>query len=127
MSSAAVEAWAGGLGSLVALLSTYPLKTIYTLQAIEARRRGHDERASLLALAAREPRLLLHHALARARELDVRGLYTGLRPAAIETVASTAVYFYFYSLLRHAVVARKHRRCAAAGPPALLCPRWSAA
>lgn len=30
--SAAVEALSGGLGSLVALVATYPLKTIYTLK-----------------------------------------------------------------------------------------------
>jgi hypothetical protein len=35
-SKAVVEAFAGGVGSLVALFSTYPLKTIYTLQASNA-------------------------------------------------------------------------------------------
>ena len=112
MSSAAVEAFSGGLGSLVALVSTYPLKTIYTLQAIEAKRRGTAKRAGLLRLAATEPTLLLHHLLASAKSLDMRGLYTGLKPSAVETVASSAVYFYFYSLLRQAVVAHRHRRCA---------------
>jgi adenine nucleotide transporter 17 len=33
---AVVEAFAGGVGSLVALLATYPLKTIYTLQVRKA-------------------------------------------------------------------------------------------
>jgi hypothetical protein len=31
-------------------------------------------------------------------------LYSGLQPAAVETTCSSAIYFYFYSLLRQAVV-----------------------
>ncbi len=104
---------------MIALVSTYPLKTIYTLQAIEAKRRGDTQRAGILKLAATEPQLLLHHVLSKLKG-DWKGLYTGLKPAAVETVASTAVYFYFYSLLKQAVAAQQRRRWAS-HPIAALC------
>ncbi|KAF8056394.1 ufc1 [Scenedesmus sp. PABB004] len=105
-SSAAVEAVAGGLGSLAALVATYPLKTIYTLQAIrmqeaKGRRLSAAERGALL----RDPAALL-----RALLPSLGALYSGLQPAAVETTASNAIYFYFYSLLRGAAVSALRAR-----------------
>lgn len=51
---------AGGVGSLIALLTTYPLKTIYTLQAIRAvkARKGSVSREDALAILASPARLV---------------------------------------------------------------------
>lgn len=91
---------AGGVGSLIALLTTYPLKTIYTLQAIRAVKKARGDRAlhpAQLAVLLRSPAaavmVLLH-------DTDWASLYAGLGPAAVETAISSAVYFYFYSMLR---------------------------
>jgi hypothetical protein len=51
----------------------------------------------------------------RIRKLDLPTLYAGLAPSAVETVASTVVYFYLYSLLRQAAVSVRRRRVASAG------------
>ena len=48
--------------------------------------------------------------------VGVRGLFSGLQPALFGTAVSQGVYFYLYSLLRGAAVARKH---AAAGTSSL--------
>ena len=86
------------MGSLVALLTTYPLKTIYTLQAIRAvkQRRGFISREEVAAILRSPARLVL----ALLHDLDWASLYAGLGPAAVETAISSAVYFYFYSMLR---------------------------
>lgn len=107
MSSPGVEALAGGIGSLIALLASYPLKTAYTLKAIrmqessKGRRLTPQERSELM----RHPAKLLRTLLG---PLGV--LYSGLKPAAIETAASQAIYFYFYSLLRAGVVSANRKR-----------------
>eukprot|EP00878_Enallax_costatus_P019269 GHUV01020325.1.p1 GENE.GHUV01020325.1~~GHUV01020325.1.p1 ORF type:complete len:289 (+),score=89.62 GHUV01020325.1:238-1104(+) len=100
-SKAAVEAVAGGIGSLIALFATYPLKTIYTLQAIRA-----AENTKGRQLSAQERRELLSSPakLLQALLPTLGTLYSGLQPAAIETTASNAIYFYFYSLLRAVAV-----------------------
>lgn len=49
-------------------------------------------------------------ARARAAGAELRPLYAGLGPAAVETVASTVVYFWLYSLLKQAAVDLSRRR-----------------
>jgi hypothetical protein len=68
------------VGSLVALLTTYPLKTIYTLQAIRAvkQRRGFISREEVAAIL-RSP---AHLVLVLLHDLDWASLYAGLGPAA---------------------------------------------
>uniref|UniRef100_A0A383VEU4 Uncharacterized protein n=1 Tax=Tetradesmus obliquus TaxID=3088 RepID=A0A383VEU4_TETOB len=102
-SRAAVESVAGGIGSLIALVTTYPLKTIYTLQAI---RMQEDSKGR--SLSAAEKKELAGNPLKLLQSLlpSIGALYSGLQPAAIETTASNAIYFYFYSLLRAGVVSR---------------------
>ncbi len=46
----------------------------------------------------------------RLRQADVAALYAGLPPAAVETVASTVVYFYLYSSLKQAALSLQRRR-----------------
>lgn len=112
-SKAVVEAFAGGMGSLVSLLVTYPLKTIYTLQAIN--QAGPKARAPLgpaLSFIDRpgQPVTVAQLLANISRLLDLRGLYAGLQPAAVETATSSAIYFYLYSILRQAVVEGQHRQ-----------------
>lgn len=109
-SKATQEALAGGIGSLIALGVTYPLKTTYTLQAIraikeDAKHSGEDaptvaERIRRVATSPAEAvRVLCRDSRLRR---DLEAAYAGIAPSAVETAASTAVYFYLYSLLRQA-------------------------
>ncbi|KAF6249924.1 mitochondrial carrier domain-containing protein [Scenedesmus sp. NREL 46B-D3] len=101
-SRAAVESVAGGIGSLIALVTTYPLKTSHPAagglqgpQPVSCREAG----------AGAQPVKLLQSLLP-----SIGALYSGLQPAAIETTASNAIYFYFYSLLRAGVVSNFRAR-----------------
>lgn len=78
MSSAVVEGVSGGIGSMIATLSTYPLKTIYTLQALGAKESGGQAMTVLDVLRR-------------------GGLYAGVAPNLGEAGLSSAVYFFFYS------------------------------
>ena len=111
-----------------------PLKTIYTLQAIRAAKQA-DPSADAREAARQALRRHPLHTLARAARREAPVLYAGLRPAALETAASSAIYFWLYSLLRQSAVRAKQRRLAgkaaraAAGGtrPTLACWRrcWS--
>lgn len=83
-SDALVEGVAGGVGSALALLATYPLKTLYTVQALEAER---DGKAALSVLDI-------------LRRYRLTELFVGLEPSLVETAASSGIYFYLYSKLR---------------------------
>lgn len=114
MSKAVIDGFAGGIGSLVALFATYPLKTVYTLQAIRAAKAADpsaDAREAARAALRRHPL----RALARAAQREAPVLYAGVRPAALETALSSALYFWLYSLLRQAVARAQQRRRAAGG------------
>eukprot|EP00798_Chlamydomonas_sp_ICE-L_P003784 gene3784-13852_t len=84
ISDASAEAVSGAMGSVVALLATYPLKTIYTSQALSAGQRG-------VAVAS---------ALDIIRRYKLSGLYVGIGPNVVESALSSGVYFYLYSRLR---------------------------
>ncbi|KAJ9516956.1 hypothetical protein QJQ45_027399 [Haematococcus lacustris] len=90
---AVVEAVSGAAGSVLALLATYPLKTIYTIQALSA---GNSGAPTLSALD-----IVLKYRL--------RGLFVGVEPNIVESALSSGVYFYLYSKLRHLVVSHSKR------------------
>mmetsp|Transcript_9609 Transcript_9609/g.23829 ORF Transcript_9609/g.23829 Transcript_9609/m.23829 type:complete len:430 (-) Transcript_9609:780-2069(-) len=104
LSDASVEAVSGSVGSVLALVATYPLKTIYTLQALSA---GNDSTAALSVID-----ILKKYKL---------GVYSGLNPNIVESAVSSGVYFYLYSKLRHFVVTCReslHTGAGAAPAPA---------
>lgn len=87
LSDASVEAVSGAAGSILALVATYPLKTIYTLQALSS---SNDSAGALSVVE-----ILKKYKL---------GVYSGLEPNIVEAGVSSGVYFYLYSKLRHFVV-----------------------
>ena len=82
-----VEAAAGAIGAMCALVATYPLITLNTRQHVA--RRGRD--ATTDTDAARGD------ARERWRRADVKSMYDGIEPALVGTVASQTVYNYFYA------------------------------
>ncbi|GIL56566.1 hypothetical protein Vafri_11907 [Volvox africanus] len=108
VSDAVVEGCSGALGSVIALLATYPLKTIYTLQALST---GGSSVSG--AEAETSSRLL---AVARfLKQYKLSMLYAGLGPNVVESALSSGVYFFFYSKLREHAVILSRRGCCAAG------------
>mmetsp|Transcript_21859 Transcript_21859/g.37345 ORF Transcript_21859/g.37345 Transcript_21859/m.37345 type:complete len:428 (+) Transcript_21859:27-1310(+) len=89
VSEAMVESVSGALASVVALLATFPIKTIYTHQALTVV--GDGAAQSVLDIV---------------RKYKLRGLYVGVEPNIIESAASSGCYFYLYSALRHWAVTR---------------------
>jgi solute carrier family 25 (peroxisomal adenine nucleotide transporter), member 17 len=97
---AATEAVAAAAGSILSTVATYPLKTIYTLKALDAKSSGASSApVDSSGLAIQALRLL--------KNGSWRFLYAGLKPAVVETAVSSGVYFYLYSLLRQLAVARR--------------------
>eukprot|EP00898_Chlorokybus_atmophyticus_P004411 jgi/Chlat1/4971/Chrsp32S04951 len=114
-SDAAVHALAGAGGGIVALLATYPLMTINTLQQTERKKAAatslsaaHLEEIQEEACAP----IALPSTSAWSRILQVirtegwTALYAGLKPALIGTTCSQSVYYYFYSLFRSLAIAQ---------------------
>uniref|UniRef100_A0A7S0YCV8 Uncharacterized protein n=1 Tax=Polytomella parva TaxID=51329 RepID=A0A7S0YCV8_9CHLO len=89
VSAAAAEGVSGALGSVLAMLATYPLKTIYTYQALAGK---SDQNAAALTI------------LDVIRKYKLSGLYIGIEPNLIESGVSSGVYFYLYSKIRHFIV-----------------------
>ena len=103
---ATLDAVAGAGGALLALLTTYPLMTLNTRQHTEHRARGKKGRRD--ASSASSPGGMIAELRQLIREEGgVSALYRGVEPAVIGTVASQAVYNYFYSAMRNAYVAKK--------------------
>lgn len=84
---AVVEAISGCIGSIIALLATYPLKSVYTLQATASS--GSGQHLGIIGL-------LLKYKL--------KGLYTGIGPNIFDTATSSTVYFGLYSQLKTLVI-----------------------
>lgn len=84
---AAVEAISGCIGSIIALLSTYPLKSVYTLQATASESSGKS--LGIIGVILR---------------YKLRGLYRGIGPNIFETAVSSSVYFGLYSRLKSLVI-----------------------
>ena len=101
-----VDAVAGAVGALLALLSTYPLMTLNTRQHTEpgARRDGGDDGdGERKRDAGSHGRSIVDELRAVANENGgFAGLYRGIEPAVIGTVSSQAVYNYVYAALRGA-------------------------
>jgi adenine nucleotide transporter 17 len=108
---AAVEAVAGAIGSVIGVGLTYPLTTISTWQALD---HTDEEKAEVGPGAAAKPGLQLPTPLreirAYSRAKGWAALFGGVRPCLAATAVSQAAYFYLYSALRHAVVARNNSR-----------------
>ena len=84
---AAVEAISGCIGSIIALLSTYPLKSVYTLQATASEISGKS--LGIIGVILR---------------YKLKGLYRGIGPNIFETAVSSSVYFGLYSRLKSLVI-----------------------
>lgn len=84
---------------MVSTVATYPLKTIYTLKALDAKSSGSSAPTDSSSLAIEALKLLQNG--------KWKFLYAGLKPAVVETAVSSAVYFYLYSLLRQTAVSRR--------------------
>lgn len=103
---ATLDAVAGAGGALLALLTTYPLMTLNTRQHTEHRARGKKGRRD--ASSASSPGGMIAELRQLIREEGgVSALYRGVEPAVIGTVASQAVYNYFYSAMRNYYMAKK--------------------
>lgn len=77
VSDAAVEAAAGALGSVASLLITYPLKTIYTLQALNS-----SKAAPANAGSAGPDNSILGIVM----QYKLKGLYVGVGPNVLVSV-----------------------------------------
>lgn len=97
VSAAAAEGVSGAVGSVLALVSTYPLKTIYTYQALAEKSTDGTAAAAMSILDV-------------IQKYKLSGLYVGMEPNMIESAASSGVYFYLYSKLRHLVVAHQAKK-----------------
>ncbi|GAX85544.1 hypothetical protein CEUSTIGMA_g12959.t1 [Chlamydomonas eustigma] len=114
ISEASVEAIAGALGSVIAIAVTYPLTTVSTLQALD----HNNEDGQLLGAESALPFLPspLRELLLYGKKKGWSALFAGLRPTLAATAISQGVYFYLYSVLRQAVVARHLSLRQQAGP-----------
>ena len=106
--SAGVQAVAGAAGALCALLSTYPLMTINTRQQTLAAGGGGGRAAGAGGGAGGRAGSSLEEGRRIVAAQGVGGLYSGVRPAIVGTVASNIIYFYLCGHLKKELV-RKWR------------------
>ena len=99
------SAVAGAGGGVVALLATYPLLTVTTVQQTALAKLAKGEKAPKSMQVARE--------LVAAN--GVGSLYNGVAPALVGTAASQAVYYSCYSRLRRAMATRNAQGVAELG------------
>ncbi|XP_024526282.1 peroxisomal nicotinamide adenine dinucleotide carrier isoform X1 [Selaginella moellendorffii] len=110
MSDAMVNGLAGAGGGLVAQLLTYPLQTVNTRQQTERRSKKPSSSSSDGSQATiRKSGTILEIYRVIAEE-GWGGLYRGLTPSLLGTVASQSVYYYFYQLFRNAAESNARRR-----------------
>lgn len=113
VSKATTEAVAGSAGSVLAMLATFPLKTISTQQALSTSSAApsptphHDDAGSGQLLAMLR---FLH-------TYNLSNLYVGLGPNLVENALSNGVYFYFYSRFRAQAVTWARRKQGGAVAP----------
>ncbi|PNW86626.1 hypothetical protein CHLRE_02g094250v5 [Chlamydomonas reinhardtii] len=107
-SKAVVEAVSGSVGSVLALLATYPLKTIYTLQALST---GSGDAAPSVPTDDNKALAVLRF----LQTYKLSTLYAGMGPNIVESGLSSGVYFFFYSALKERAVAWQRARAARAG------------
>lgn len=92
VSQALADSLAGSVGAVGALLLTYPLKTVYTLQALSGTGTAGQQALSILDVIKR---------------YKLRGLYTGIEPNILESAISNGVYFFLYAQCKRAVISRR--------------------
>ena len=77
------------MGAVIALLATYPLKTISTLQAISSTGSSPPAQGQAAATSL--------GVLGIIKKYRLSGLYSGIQPNIVETAVSSFVYFYVSS------------------------------
>ncbi|KAG2425612.1 hypothetical protein HYH02_014986 [Chlamydomonas schloesseri] len=107
-SKAVVESLSGSVGSVLALLATYPLKTIYTLQALST---GNSDGAPAVPTDDNKALAVLRF----LQTYKLSTLYAGMGPNVVESALSSGVYFFFYSALKERAVAWQRARAARTG------------
>lgn len=103
-SNAAIEGASGAMGGIIALLATYPLMTVSTMQATRGRTRDIEQQN--LTVPAKKRSGFLADVAELVSKHGWTGLYRGLEPALLGTAVSQGVYFYLYSSFRQMAVAR---------------------
>ncbi|KAL3158783.1 hypothetical protein ABBQ32_011511 [Trebouxia sp. C0010 RCD-2024] len=107
-SNAAIEGASGAMGGIIALLATYPLMTLSTMQATRGKttRVSQDiEQQNMTVPAKRRTGLSADIAEVISKH-GWTGFYRGLEPALLGTAVSQGVYFYLYSRFRQLAVTR---------------------
>eukprot|EP00884_Botryococcus_braunii_P011532 jgi/Botrbrau1/2037/Bobra.0047s0017.1 len=108
VSDAAVEGVSGALGGIVALVATYPLLTVTTLQATRSSNVTGSVSDQFTVPFKKKPGTLSDVAEVISKH-GWTGLYRGLRVALIGTALSQGIYFYLYSNLRQLAVKRNRK------------------
>ncbi|KAL2906905.1 Peroxisomal nicotinamide adenine dinucleotide carrier [Bienertia sinuspersici] len=97
MSSALANGLAGAGGGVIAQILTYPLQTVNTRQQTErVVKKGIDGGLGASPGANQRPRSTLV-----IKSEGWGGLYSGLKPSLLGTVASQGVYYYFYQVFKN--------------------------
>lgn len=120
ISDSAVEAIGGAIGSCIAIGATYPLTNISTWQALQhsSDYDGTEEERTLEAVLRHKYRFIpapIKDLLVYSQTKGWGALYAGIKPCLVATGASQGVYFYLYSAIRQAVVARQMAKRAQLG------------
>lgn len=109
VSDAAVEGLSGAAGGILALVATYPLMTISTVQATRSKQALQGLPVANVNVRAGT----LSDLSEVVREHGWTGLYRGLQASLLGTAVSQGIYFYFYSQLRQLAVAQQRHTLAA--------------
>ncbi|KAK9814416.1 hypothetical protein WJX72_005617 [[Myrmecia] bisecta] len=113
VSDAAVNGLSGALGGIAALVSTYPLQTVSTIQATHSKRQQTEQEQGLCKQTKQGA---WQDFVQVIRTSGWAGLYRGLKPSLLGTAVSQGIYFYLYSSLRQAAVAAQQRVKVTANP-----------
>lgn len=90
-SSALANGLAGAGGGIIAQIITYPLQTVNTRQQTE--RRTQKEKGPAHGTFLQVLRVI--------RTEGPGGLYSGLKPSLLGTIASQGIYYYFYQVFKN--------------------------
>lgn len=102
MSSAIANGLAGAGGGLIAQIITYPLQTVNTRQQTErVLKKGRDDGDGTSPSTNRPSGGTLVQMLQVIKTEGWGGLYSGLKPSLLGTVASLGVYYYFYQVFKN--------------------------
>ncbi|KAL8143437.1 hypothetical protein V2J09_016469 [Rumex salicifolius] len=102
MSSALANGLAGAGGGVIALVLTYPLLTINTRQQTErVIKKGLTDQPNQLPSTSHASGGALVQILRVLKIEGWCGLYSGLKPSLLGTIASQSVYYYFYQVFKN--------------------------